>query len=293
MAERGLNILRSFIPRTRSYVAICATLRAGNKQALCCMARTSYAALRAWSAIVNHKQNAKPDMVATLGPSRHLNTLEMSKLKVFISGQKKFGEEILRLCIQKGCEIIGVCCPVDDKYIGALAKRYGIRIIPAGTLSADGMPEDVDLGITAHSFDYIGKRTRYVPKYGWIGYHPSLLPRHRGRSAIEWAIRMGDPITGGTVFWLNAGIDRGDIAYQDWCFIDSTLRAGEPAKAASTLWRDTLMPMGVRLICAALDDIAAGRIVRTPQDNRFSTFEPCTDVKDLYRPDLLMLPSGE
>lgn len=72
---------------------------------------------------------------------------------------------------------------------------------------------------TAHSFDYIGKRTRYIPRLGWLGYHPSLLPRHRGRSAIEWSIRMNDAITGGSVFWLNAGIDRGDIAYQDWCFI--------------------------------------------------------------------------
>ena len=40
----------------------------------------------------------------------------------------------------------------------------------------------------------------------------------------------------------------------------------------------------------ALDDIAQGIIKKTPQDARFSTFEPCTDVKDVYRPDLLMLP---
>lgn len=46
-----------------------------------------------------------------------------------------------------------------------------------------------------------------------------VLPRHRGRSAIEWAIRMHDAVTGGTIFWLNSGIDRGDIAYQDWCFV--------------------------------------------------------------------------
>ncbi len=76
-------------------------------------------------------------------------------------------------------------------------------------LNGDTFPDGVDLGISAHSFDYVGKRTRYKPKYGWIGYHPSLLPRHRGRSSIEWAIRMRDCITGGTVFWLNSGIDRG------------------------------------------------------------------------------------
>jgi methionyl-tRNA formyltransferase len=212
------------------------------------------------------------------------------KLKVFISGQKYFGEEILRLCLNMGLEVVGVCCPRDDKYIGRLARINDIPAIPAGTLSADTMPPGVDLGITAHSFDYIGKATRYKPRLGWIGYHPSLLPRHRGRSAIEWAIRMGDHLTGGSVFWLNAGIDRGDIAYQDWCWIDPKARVGDVKRAAKELWRDTLCPMGVRLMGKALQDISNGVIIRTPQDARYSTFEPSTDVKDIYKPDLLMLP---
>lgn len=212
------------------------------------------------------------------------------KLRVFISGQKKFGEEVLRLCLSKGIDVVGVCCPLDDKYIGTLARVNGIEIVPSGTLSADTMPDKVDLGITAHSFDYIGKKTRYRPKYGWIGYHPSLLPRHRGRSSIEWAVRMGDVITGGTVFWLNAGIDRGDIAYQDWCWVDPRLRLNDPKKAARILWEDQLLPMGVRLMSKALDDISKGKIEKRPQEQIHSTFEPSTDVKDIYKPDLLMLP---
>lgn len=212
--------------------------------------------------------------------------------KVFISGQKYFGAEVFRLCQRAGVEIAGVCCPLDDKYLGQLARLHGVPVIAAGTLSAENFPENIDLGITAHSFDYIGKKTRYKARLGWIGYHPSLLPRHRGKSAIEWAIRMGDPLTGGTVFWLNAGIDRGDIAYQDWCFIDPKLRLGDPKKAAGKLWRDELLPMGVRLLEQAVNDIAAGVVRKQPQDARFSTFEPCTEVKDLYRPDLLMLPEA-
>ena len=215
----------------------------------------------------------------------------MSKLKVFISGQKKFAEDILRICLAK-CEVIGVCCPMDDKYIGALARVNEIPIPPAGTLNAETMPKGVELGITAHSFDYIGQRTRYIPKYGWIGYHPSLLPRHRGRSAIDWAIRMKEPVTGGTVFWLNGGIDRGDIAYQDWCFVDPVLYNKHPREAARVLWRDQLMRIGVELMGKAVDDIGRGVIVRSPQDDRYSTFEPSTEVKDVYKPDLLMLGSG-
>ncbi len=210
-------------------------------------------------------------------------------MRVFISGQKKFGEEVLRLCLELKIEVVGVCCPLDDKYIRKLAVINDLPIIPAGTLTAKAMPE-CDLGITAHSFDYIGKKTRYIPKYGWIGYHPSLLPRHRGRSAIEWAIRFGDIVTGGTVYWLNSGIDRGDIAYQDWCWIDPRLRLIEPKKAAATIWRNELMPMGVRLFKQALNDIQKGVVVRKRQDALYSTFEPSTDVKDIYKPDLLMLP---
>lgn len=214
----------------------------------------------------------------------------MNKLKVFISGQKYFGEQIFDLCRSiEGVEIIGVCVPPGDKYLGKTAALFGVPIIPAGSLTGDTMPEGVDLGITAHSFDYIGTKTRYKPRLGWIGYHPSLLPRHRGRSSIEWAIRMRDPITGGTVFWLNAGIDRGDIAYQDWCFINPKLYAIEPKKAASELWQSHLQPMGVELMRKAITDVLRGVIIKKPQDMDVSTFEPNTDVKDIFKPDLLML----
>jgi methionyl-tRNA formyltransferase len=211
------------------------------------------------------------------------------KFKVFISGQKYFGEEVLRLCLKKGFEVVGVCCPLDDKYIGRLAKINEIPVIAAGTLTADTMPDGVDLGITAHSFDYIGKLTRYKPKLGWIGYHPSLLPRHRGRSSIEWAIRMNDVVTGGSVFWLNAGIDRGDIALQDWCWVKPSTGLKNAKQVAKEMWTDTLLPMGVGLISQTLDNITSGNIIRVPQDERYSTFEPSTDVKDIYKPDLLML----
>ncbi|MBF6607137.1 MAG: methionyl-tRNA formyltransferase [Flavobacterium sp.] len=214
----------------------------------------------------------------------------MKKLRVFISGQKYFGQEVFRLCNRLDfVEIVGVCAPVDDKYVTKLASTFNVPIIAAGTLRADTLPDNVDIGITAHSFDYIGRKTRYKANIGWLGYHPSLLPRHRGRSAIEWAIRMRDAITGGTVFWLNDGIDRGDIAYQDFCFIDPVLYGKEPRKAARKLWEDELQDMGLRLLEQALRDVHAGIIIKRPQAKQFSTFEPNTDVKDLYKPDLLML----
>jgi len=214
------------------------------------------------------------------------------KFTVFISGQKYFGQEVLAQCMAMGYTIAGVCCPPGDKYIGRLAALNNIPIIPAGSLSAANFPEGVDLGIAAHSHDYIGKITRYRPKYGWIGYHPSLLPRHRGKSAIEWAIRMRDAITGGTVFWLDAGIDRGDIIAHEWCFIDPSLFVISPSEAARILWRTELQGIGLRLLTFAIMDIHAGKIKRVKQDPRFSTWEPSIEVKDIYRPDALMLPGN-
>lgn len=209
-------------------------------------------------------------------------------LKVIIAGQKYFGEQILKMCLLKGCDVVAVSCPIGDYYIGKCATANGIKIIPSGTLNAENCPE-VDLGITAHSFDYIGKRTRYKAKIGWIGFHPSLLPRHRGKSSIEWAIRMGDAITGGTVYWLNSGIDRGDIAYTEWCFIEHALKLKKPRDAAKVLWQTKLMDIGIRLLTRAICDIQKGKIIRQAQEEKFATFEPSTEPEPIYRPDLLML----
>jgi methionyl-tRNA formyltransferase len=229
-------------------------------------------------------------MADILGLFKVLNLRIMKKIKVFISGQKYFGQEVLRLCLELDfIEVVGVCAPLDDKYITRIARLHEIPIICAGQLSHENFPDGVDLGITAHSFDYIGKLTRYRPSIGWLGYHPSLLPRHRGKSAIEWALRMRDPITGGSVFWLNGGIDRGDIAYQDWIHVDPNLYSMNPKKASSKLWKDYLLDMGLNLFKRALNDISKGIYIKTPQDDRYSTFEPSTDVKDIFKPDLLML----
>lgn len=212
------------------------------------------------------------------------------KLNVFISGQKYFGSLILHEMIKNPrVNVVGVCTPFGDRHVGKMAYTHEIPIIPAGSLSGDTMPSGVDIGITAHSFDYIGKATRYKPAMGWIGYHPSLLPRHRGRSSIEWAIKMRDFLTGGTTFWLNSGIDRGDIIEQEIVWIDPKMYNMDIKKAARLLWEHELQDIGVRLINKTINDIINGTVKRRAQDNRFSTFEPSLDVKDIFRPDALML----
>ncbi len=212
------------------------------------------------------------------------------KLNVFISGQKYFGSLILHEMIKNPrVNVVGVCTPIGDRHVGKMAYENEIPILPAGSLNGDTIPNGVDVGITAHSFDYIGKTTRYKPTIGWIGYHPSLLPRHRGRSSIEWAIKMRDFLTGGTTFWLNSGIDRGDIIEQELVWIDPKMYNMDVKKAAKLLWEHELQDIGVRLINKTINDIINGTVKGRAQDNRFSTFEPSLEVKDIFRPDALML----
>lgn len=213
-------------------------------------------------------------------------------MRVFISGQKHFGALVFNLCKTMGLDIAGVSAPAfasdgkrEDR-LRAVARNAGIPWMPAGTLKADTLPDDIDLIIAAHSHDFLGTRTRLKARLGAIGFHPSLLPLHRGRDAVRWAIKMGDRITGGSIYWLTDNVDAGPIAAQDWCFI-------RPDDTPEELWRRELCPMGVRLFQHVLDDLVGGLVVQIKQDEKLATWEPAFDREPLYRPDLLMIGNGK
>lgn len=207
-------------------------------------------------------------------------------MKIIVSGQKTFGREAAALVTGLGHQLVAVSCPVDrEDRLYRYAHAWEIPVIPGGTLSHRNLPGGVDLIIAAHSHDFIGKRTRQKTRLGAIGYHPSLLPRHRGRSAVEWAVRYRDAITGGSVFWLNDTVDGGPVAAQDWCWI-------HPDDTASSLWRRELFPMGLRLLEKTLSDISRSVLVKVPQNTALATWEPGIEQPLLYRPDLPELEDG-
>ncbi|MEW6210788.1 MAG: formyltransferase family protein [Acidobacteriota bacterium] len=208
-------------------------------------------------------------------------------MQIYLSGQKYFGTLTLRLLLDLGHKIVGVSAP-RERADGApdrlwqAAESARIPLMEAGKLNADTLPEGVDLIVCAHSHEFIGRRTRLRAKLGAIGYHPSLLPLHRGRDAIKWAIRMGERVTGGTVFWLNDVVDGGPVAVQEFVFI-------RPNDTAEKLWQRDLQPLGLRLFKKVLSDIASGIIVRIPQDPALATWEPSLNPPRMHRPDLLMI----
>jgi len=206
-------------------------------------------------------------------------------VRIVLVGQKRFGQEVLYMLLGAGHEVVACACPAggeDDKtWIGCQNK--GVRVIPSGTLNASTLPAGVDLIVAAHSHDFIGRATRNAARYGAIGYHPSLLPLHRGRDAVRWAVKMGDRVTGGSVYWLSDTVDGGPVAAQDWCFI-------RPDDDALSLWIRELSPMGVRLLRDAVAAISSGRVPYREQDHSLATWEPSMDgAPRLYRPDLLQI----
>lgn len=191
-------------------------------------------------------------------------------MRLMIVGQKWLGAEVLAALLAQGYDVASVSAPAGDRLHQA-AVAAGVPVgDPGRVLSASWVPEGVELIVAAHAHCFITAAARQRARFGAVGYHPSLLPRHRGRDAVRWAIHMREAITGGTVYWMTDRADAGPLAAQEWCHI---LPGDDPAN----LWRRELGPMGVRLLAAVVADVAAGRLVRVPQVEALATWEPSFD----------------
>lgn len=201
-------------------------------------------------------------------------------MRIALAGQRSFGAAALARILAAGHDVAQVFAPMDDR-LDYEARRADIPV--AERLRADALADGLDLIVCAHAHVYVSDRARDRTLLGGIGYHPSLLPRHRGRDAVKWTVHMGDPIAGGSVYWLSNRVDGGPIAAADWCHV-------RPGTTASDLWRDQLFPMGLRLLESVLADLDAGLLVRVDQDEACATWEPSWSRPPIERPDLIQLP---
>jgi methionyl-tRNA formyltransferase len=214
-------------------------------------------------------------------------------MRIIIVGQGPFGEKVLQALIKKGEDVVGSFSPPDKRGEGmkTLAEKSGIPFFRP-TLIKDQRVYDAyvelrpDLTILAFVTDIITEKLLAVPSMGTICYHPSILPRHRGASAINWAIIQGDTRTGLTVLWADKGIDTGPILLQKEVEIG-------PDETTGSLYFNTLFPMGIEAIIEAVELIKIGKAPRIPQDESKATYEPpCDDrvasvnfekpIKDIY-----------
>src|SRR3990167_6195574 len=193
-------------------------------------------------------------------------------MKCALVGSRFFAASVCEpLRKEEGIEFTSIVAPAADDQLALAALAAGVavhvldnpRLVPGNAVA-----EGTELIIAAHTHARVSDEALARSRLGGIGYHPSLLPRHRGIAAVEWTILEGDPIAGGSVYHLADGWDAGAIAAQDWCFVAK----GETARE---LWERALAPMGLALLskvvhCARLQ----GDVPAYPQDPRFATKAP-------------------
>jgi methionyl-tRNA formyltransferase len=192
-------------------------------------------------------------------------------MNVVLVGSRYFGAAVLEVLQTEEVKIQRVVVPEADDRLANAARAGGLDVFvhdDPKIVSAQAIPDGTDLIVTAHSHARVTNDALARARMGGIGYHPSLLPRHRGIAAIEWTIRERDPIAGGSIYHLADRMDAGAIAAQEWCFV----KKGETARE---LWERALAPIGLDLIRRVIRYAREhGQLPSRPQDEQFATRAP-------------------
>lgn len=198
-------------------------------------------------------------------------------MRIVVFGQAAFGAKSLEALVAAGNEVVAAYVPAgaaDPLKEGAEAR--GIPVFQPTSYRDAAVLEQYrglapDLAVLAFVTDIIPSAFFEVPRHGAICYHPSLLPRHRGASAINWAVIQGDKTTGLSVFWPDDGIDTGPLLLQKEIPIG-------PDDTTGSLYFNSLFPMGVDALVEAAALIRDGKAPSIPQTAEGATYEaPCDD----------------
>jgi methionyl-tRNA formyltransferase len=192
-------------------------------------------------------------------------------MRITLVGSRHFGVTTFNMLRERGVDIARVVVHDGEDRLAASARAAGIEVVVQADpkiVTASEIAANTDLIVTAHSHARVSKQALAAARLGGIGYHPSLLPRHRGIAAVEWTIREGDPIAGGSIYHLADRMDAGAIAAQDWVFV----KKGETARE---LWERALAPLGYRLLGEIIDYAKTHKTLPArPQDEQFATKAP-------------------
>ncbi|MGH3366629.1 MAG: methionyl-tRNA formyltransferase [Nocardioidaceae bacterium] len=195
-------------------------------------------------------------------------------------GQAAFGKAVLDRLRSDGVTVAAVSTPEPSG--GAVdplweeGERRGLPLVRTTALkTADGIEQwkhaGIDLCVMAFVTEYLPQEVFTVPTLGTIQYHPSLLPAHRGQSAMNWAIINGETQTGLCVFWPDEGLDTGPLLLTKQCEI-------RPDDTLGSLYFERLFPLGVDAVAEAVTLVADGNAPQEPQDHALATYEPpCGD----------------
>ncbi len=197
-------------------------------------------------------------------------------MRIALLGQQKFGKSVLEAFTGRGDTVAGVFCAPDKAGaapdpLRVAAESLGIPVHQLPSLKTDQARDllremAVDLGVMAYVLQFAPEALVSTPVHGTIQYHPSLLPRHRGPSSINWPIIRGETRTGLTIFRPTDGLDEGPIILQKETPIG-------PDDTLGSVYFDRLFPMGVTALVEAADLVAAGQAREAPQDDSTASYE--------------------
>ena len=202
-------------------------------------------------------------------------------MRIVLIGQAAFGGKTLEALVDMGEEMVGVYTTPDipgrENPLKQRALQLGIPVCQPENMRAPQVFEEYtrlkpDLNVMAFVTDIVPESILNYPKLGTIQYHPSLLPKHRGGSAINWAVINGEARTGLTIMWVDKGIDTGPILLQKEVDI-------APDDTVGSLYFNRLFPMGIEAIKESIELIKQGKAPRIPQDESQATYEGlCTQA---------------
>jgi methionyl-tRNA formyltransferase len=203
-------------------------------------------------------------------------------MRIVCIGQAAFGERVLRKLTERGEEVVAVYTPEQTVGKRNPVKEYAIQMgIPVFQPKSMRVPEvyeeytrlKPDLNVMAFVTSILPDSILNYPTMGTIQYHPSLLPKHRGGSAINWAIINGETKTGITIFWPDRGVDTGPIVLQKEAEIS-------PDDTVGSLYFEKLFPIGIEALVEAIELIKKGMAPRIPQDESQASYEGLCTEKD-------------
>jgi len=197
-------------------------------------------------------------------------------MKIAIIGQQDFGKAVLEAFLARGDDVAAVFCAPEKEgarpdALRAAAQEKGLRVHQFKSLrdpeaARPMQAAGADIGIMAFVLQFAPQEFVTIPKHGTIQYHPSLLPKYRGPSSINWPIIKGETETGLTIFRPSDGLDEGAVILQKKTPISADDTLG-------SIYFDRLFPMGVQAMLDAADLVFAGKHKETVQDESQASYE--------------------
>jgi methionyl-tRNA formyltransferase len=197
-------------------------------------------------------------------------------MRIAIVGQKDFGKAVLDAFVQRGDSVAGVFSapekpgePADPLRVAAEGISIPVYALPSLRVEEARQALKtlkVDLAVLAYVLQFVPQDFATIPRHGTIQFHPSLLPRYRGPSSINWPIILGDTRTGLTIFRPTDGLDEGPIILQKETPIG-------PDDTVGKVYFGRLFPMGVAALMEAADLVMSGRAQSIAQDESGASYE--------------------